>query len=137
TGEDRRRLAGAADEVLADADAAEGRVDPGGAVDRGAHRDVRRTTLVADFLGHADLVDRALEDAGQAAAGPETVIPHDVGRQPVAAVVQVEYGAADRGDQRVRRRPGVHPERVQGAGIGFGVRRPSSPAVAGIVHRGT
>src|SRR5690348_3450706 len=79
--EDRRRLAGAADEVPADADAAEGRVDPGGPVYRGAHRDVRRTALAADLLGHAGLVDRPREDAGHAAAtGPVAVVPHHVGR---------------------------------------------------------
>src|ERR1700750_2035342 len=89
--------------------AAEGRVDPGGAVDRSAHRDVRGTALLADILGDDALVERALEDAGYAAgAGPEAVVPHDVGRQPVTAVVQVEHGAADRGDQRVRRRPGEY-----------------------------
>src|SRR5437773_4973253 len=41
------------------------RSNPRAAVDRGAHRDVRRTALLADFLGHADLEERALEDAGR------------------------------------------------------------------------
>src|SRR5712664_1450385 len=101
-GEDRRRLAGAAEDVPGGAGLDERVVNPRAAVDRGAHRDVRRTALLADLLGDEALVDRAREDSGHAAAaGPESVVPHDVRRQPVAAVVQVEHGAADRGDQRV------------------------------------
>src|SRR6266566_9112848 len=82
-GEDRRRLAGAAEDVPGGAGVDEGVVNPCAAVDRGAHRDVRRTALLADFLDHAGLEDRALEDAGHAApAGPAAVVPHHVGRQP-------------------------------------------------------
>src|ERR1022692_1267863 len=97
---------------------------------RGAERDVRDAAVVPGDPADRVLVGGAGEDRRQAPSagqrercdpqvpqrrGVVAVVPGGVGRGPAAGRVQVQCGAADAGDERVRRGPFDDPVMVEGA----------------------
>src|ERR1022692_4178881 len=97
---------------------------------RGAERDVRDAAVVPGDPADRVLVGGAGEDRRQAPSagqrercdpqvpqrrGVVAVVPGGVGRGPAAGRVQVQGGAADAGDERVRRGPFDDPVMVEGA----------------------
>ncbi len=110
-GEERRRLAGAADDVPAGL--VERRVDRDRVEAGRAQRDVRDAAMGADGTGDPVLEAWPAEDDRQAAAAGArwraAVVPHLVGLVPGAGRGQVQVKAADRRDERVAGRPRGDP----------------------------
>ena len=104
----------AADQVKADAPRDEGIVKHYRAVDRRAHADVGRPALFADHVLDPVLEFGPLEYSRYAAAaGSIAVVPDDVRCQPIADIIEGQHCAADRGDERIRRRPRIHTPGVK------------------------